>query len=267
MRFRRNSERSAERSVRRPLTLMNSVRTGTREGDAARDRCRGAAGARAGEKSWEQKQKTPAPGPASCVEGSGERLSDESACSASFFRVGATPQDRIVLNADRLLSLTSIGELNLSEFKSEVDGCLLDQRIERLTQWPLFTLNEIEEQEFFSKASRELFDFFNPIRSFASIRASRTTSTDAQIATMRACVARLRFRASIIVVASCAAAVDSAFGYSQLSAPPDWYSMTRVSKKLRSFLRSIISAIQGNGLSSAGNIASMPICCARRLAI
>jgi hypothetical protein len=37
---------------------------------------------------------------------------------------------------------------------------------------------------------------------------------------------------------------------SQLSAPPVWYSVTRVSKKFFSFLRSIISAIQGNGLSA-----------------
>jgi hypothetical protein len=37
---------------------------------------------------------------------------------------------------------------------------------------------------------------------------------------------------------------------SQDRAPPVWYSMTRVSKKLRSFLRSIISLIQGNGFSS-----------------
>lgn len=54
---------------------------------------------------------------------------------------------------------------------------------------------------------------------------------------------------------------------SQLSAPPDWYSMTRVSKKLRSFFRSIISLIQGNGFSSFGKSASRPICVARRLAM
>src|SRR5471030_1723637 len=54
---------------------------------------------------------------------------------------------------------------------------------------------------------------------------------------------------------------------SQDSAPPDWYSMTRVSKKLRSFFRSIISLIHGNGFSSFGNSASRPICCARRLAM
>ncbi len=35
---------------------------------------------------------------------------------------------------------------------------------------------------------------------------------------------------------------------SQDSAPPVWYSVTRVSKKFFSFLRSIISAIHGNGL-------------------
>jgi hypothetical protein len=39
-------------------------------------------------------------------------------------------------------------------------------------------------------------------------------------------------------------------GYSQFSAPPVWYSVTRVSKKLRSFFRSIISLIHGNGFSS-----------------
>src|SRR5688572_33116890 len=39
---------------------------------------------------------------------------------------------------------------------------------------------------------------------------------------------------------------------SQLSAPPVWYSITRVSKKLRSFLRSIISLIHGNGLLAPG---------------
>lgn len=55
--------------------------------------------------------------------------------------------------------------------------------------------------------------------------------------------------------------------YSQLSAPPVWYSMTRVSKKLRSFFRSIISLIQGKGFSSCSNIGSKPICCARRFAM
>lgn len=40
--------------------------------------------------------------------------------------------------------------------------------------------------------------------------------------------------------------------YSQASPPPDWYSMTRVSKKFFSFFRSIISLIHGNGLSVAG---------------
>ena len=55
--------------------------------------------------------------------------------------------------------------------------------------------------------------------------------------------------------------------YSQLSAPPVWYSMTRVSKKLRSFFRSIISLIHGKGFSSCGNNASRPICCARRFAM
>jgi hypothetical protein len=56
-------------------------------------------------------------------------------------------------------------------------------------------------------------------------------------------------------------------GHSQFSAPPVWYSMTRVSKKLRSFFRSIISLIQGKGFSSWANIGSRPICWARRLAM
>ena len=43
--------------------------------------------------------------------------------------------------------------------------------------------------------------------------------------------------------------------------------MTRVSKKLRSFFRSIISLIHGNGLSSFGNRCSSPICVARRFAM
>lgn len=150
MRFRRKSERSAERSVRKPLTLMNSVRIGARASCAAGGRCRGAYVTRAKEKPEGWKEKTPARRPAFGVMRSRELLSDEGADDAGLFRVGATPQDRVVLNADRLLSLTSSGELNLSEFKSEVDGCLLDQRIERLTRWPLFTLNEIEEQEFSS---------------------------------------------------------------------------------------------------------------------
>jgi hypothetical protein len=39
---------------------------------------------------------------------------------------------------------------------------------------------------------------------------------------------------------------------SQLSAPPVWYSMTRVSKKFFSFFRSIISDIHGNGFVAPG---------------
>ncbi len=54
---------------------------------------------------------------------------------------------------------------------------------------------------------------------------------------------------------------------SQFSAPPVWYSMTLVSKKLRSFFRSIISLIHGKGFSSCSNSASRPICCARRFAM
>ena len=64
-----------------------------------------------------------------------------------------------------------------------------------------------------------------------------------------------------------AASPALASGQSQERAPPVWYSMTRVSKKLRSFLRSIISLIHGNGFSSFGNRASRPICVARRLAM
>ena len=36
--------------------------------------------------------------------------------------------------------------------------------------------------------------------------------------------------------------------YSQFSVPPVWYSVTRVSKKFFSLLRSITSLIQGKGL-------------------
>ncbi len=57
------------------------------------------------------------------------------------------------------------------------------------------------------------------------------------------------------------------FSHSQLSAPPVWYSITRVSKKLRSFFKSIISLIHGKGFSSCANIGSRPICCARRFAM
>jgi hypothetical protein len=55
--------------------------------------------------------------------------------------------------------------------------------------------------------------------------------------------------------------------HSQFRAPPVWYSITRVSKKLRSFFRSIISLIQGKGFSSCANSGSSPICCARRFAM
>jgi hypothetical protein len=54
---------------------------------------------------------------------------------------------------------------------------------------------------------------------------------------------------------------------SQDKAPPLWYSMTRVSKKFRSFFKSIISLIHGNGFSSFGKSSSRPICVARRLAM
>src|SRR5205814_3779154 len=55
--------------------------------------------------------------------------------------------------------------------------------------------------------------------------------------------------------------------YSQFSAPPVWYSMTRVSKKLRSFFRSIISLIHGKGLLAPAKSGSRPICWQRRLAM
>jgi hypothetical protein len=55
--------------------------------------------------------------------------------------------------------------------------------------------------------------------------------------------------------------------HSQDSAPPVWYSMTRASKKLRSFFRSIISLIQGNGLFAPGKSGSRPICWHRRFEI
>src|SRR5262249_10301256 len=49
----------------------------------------------------------------------------------------------------------------------------------------------------------------------------------------------------------CAAFFERNRGHSQLSAPPFWYSITRVSKKFFSFLRSIASDIQGNGFSAS----------------
>src|SRR2546421_3677995 len=57
------------------------------------------------------------------------------------------------------------------------------------------------------------------------------------------------------------------FLYSQFKAPPVWYSMTRVSKKLRSFLRSIISLIHGNGFCAPAYSVSRPICWQRRFAM
>src|SRR3954468_22190156 len=56
-------------------------------------------------------------------------------------------------------------------------------------------------------------------------------------------------------------------GHSQFSAPPVWYSITRVSKKLRSFFRSIISLIHGKGFCAPGYSVSRPICWQRRLAM
>jgi hypothetical protein len=55
--------------------------------------------------------------------------------------------------------------------------------------------------------------------------------------------------------------------HSQLSAPPFWYSITRVSKKFFSFLRSIASDIHGNGFSVSSNTRDNPSCAQRRLAI
>jgi hypothetical protein len=54
---------------------------------------------------------------------------------------------------------------------------------------------------------------------------------------------------------------------SQLRTPPVWYSVTRVSKKFFSFLRSRISLIQGNGLVAPGYCSGRPIWAQRRLAM
>lgn len=54
---------------------------------------------------------------------------------------------------------------------------------------------------------------------------------------------------------------------SQLSAPPVWYSITRVSKKFFSFFRSMISDIHGNGLVVPGYSSFRPIWVRRRLAM
>jgi hypothetical protein len=55
--------------------------------------------------------------------------------------------------------------------------------------------------------------------------------------------------------------------YSQFSAPPFWYSITRVSKKFFSFFKSIASDIQGNGFSVSSNTRCSPSCAQRRLAM
>jgi len=50
------------------------------------------------------------------------------------------------------------------------------------------------------------------------------------------------------------------------NAPPLWYSVTRVSKKFFSFLRSSTSDIHGNGFTAPGHCSGSPICWQRRLA-
>jgi hypothetical protein len=55
--------------------------------------------------------------------------------------------------------------------------------------------------------------------------------------------------------------------YSQFSAPPFWYSITRVSKKFFSFLRSMASDIHGNGFSVSSNTRESPNWAQRRLAM
>jgi hypothetical protein len=77
----------------------------------------------------------------------------------------------------------------------------------------------------------------------------------------------VRILHNFTLTTGCINGLSISAAYSQDSAPPDWYSITRVSKKLRSFLRSIISLIQGKGFSSLGNSVSKPICVARRLAM
>src|SRR5690606_6447784 len=62
---------------------------------------------------------------------------------------------------------------------------------------------------------------------------------------------------------------EKATGYyqSHASAPPFWYSMTRVSKKFFSFLRSIASLIHGNGFSVSAKTGGRPSWAQRRLAM
>src|SRR5262249_656129 len=57
------------------------------------------------------------------------------------------------------------------------------------------------------------------------------------------------------------------FGYSQLKAPPFWYSITRVSKKFFSFFKSIAPDIQGKGFSASSNTGASPSWAQRRLAM
>ena len=108
--------------------------------------------------------------------------------------------------------------------------------------------------------------------SSASGYSSPETAQEGRPSTMNrgAGCAALRRRCSAvlrILISHIAVAISSRRPHSQDSAPPVWYSMTRVSKKLRSFFRSIISLIHGNGFSSFGKSSSRPICVARRLAM
>jgi hypothetical protein len=150
---------------------------------------------------------------------------------------GARPQDCRVSFCVGAWSSAFTWRLCGSVVNSAVDRCLLNSLIEQLNNDSLFTRKKFSSQEF-SARDIELCAICPTSLAFGFPRSPRF-----------------------------ARALASLTHQSHESAPPDWYSMTRVSKKLRSFFRSIISLIHGNGFSSCGNIASMPICCARRFAM
>src|SRR2546423_11503492 len=85
---------------------------------------------------------------------------------------------------------------------------------------------------------------FSSLPWLASIKSYETTNPPVGrgLFNLRGLPRRIEF------LSSPADSTEAEGAYSQLSAPPVWYSITRVSTKFLSFLRSVISLIQGNGL-------------------
>ena len=167
----------------------------------------------------------------------GREEASESRMDAANSGAAATPRNRKVPPGSRRAKGAREKIFLLSAFKSMIDPSLLIALIEPPNLRLRFTLNAIDSQQ-----------------------KSAFTIDECSISFTRNSLLHSR-------MVRHSDALASTLNHSQLSAPPDWYSMTRVSKKLRSFFRSIISLIQGNGLSSCRNIGSRPICCARRLAM